>query len=398
LLLPACAGSETRAPEVVVQDSMGIQVVTVPAAVVDALPVWRIAAEPSLSIGEVDGEAPYLFGGISDRGVTVLADSTISIVDAGPGTREIRLFDRSGRFLRSMGRIGQGPGEFGSIPHTHPHPSGVLAYDGNLRRITVFSHDGELVESWPTSAECPWGEQCQTVSALADGTAVVRFRDRVEFLGAPVGARYDSVLVHIGLAERERFTDLGTFVAPPLTVTRSVGADVTGAPAPLLSLSWDRRVLTGREHVIVQDPDRGELLIFDRTGLRRIVRLEHTPLALSAEQTNAVREEGGARFENQAVLSSWPVFGDVRVGEGDDLWVGDYRHELITPPDTPRRYTLVGVDGRPVARVEIRPDPLVGDRRFSTLARSTRDELRVVTSDALDVSRVLFFAIEKDRP
>ena len=45
---------------------MGIQVATVLAAVLDALPVWRIAAEPSLSIGEVDGEAPYLFGGIND--------------------------------------------------------------------------------------------------------------------------------------------------------------------------------------------------------------------------------------------------------------------------------------------------------------------------------------------
>ena len=57
--------------------------------------------------------------------------------------------------------------------------------------------------------ECPWGELCQAVGALADGTAVIRFRDRVEFREVLVGTRDDSALVHLGLAERERFTDLG---------------------------------------------------------------------------------------------------------------------------------------------------------------------------------------------
>jgi hypothetical protein len=395
VLLPACGGSEARAPDVSVRDSLGIEIVTVPSAVLDAIPGWHVAPEPSLSIGDIDGDAPYLFAGIPDRGVTVLADDLVSVVDGGgTGTREIRLFDRRGRFVRSIGRGGEGPGEFGTIPSTHRHVSGVLAHDASLRRVTVFSLEGELIESWPASVECPW-EQCQTVGALADGTVVVRFRDRVDFQAVPVGTRYDAVLAHVGLAQHDGFTNLGTFVTPPLTVSRASRSDALGTPAPLLSLSWDRRILAGREHVIVQDPDRGELLIFDRAGLRRIVRFDHIPVPLSSEQTSAVLEEEGSRFENQPVLASWPVFGDVRLGEDDDIWVGDFRHELITANDAPRRYTLLGIDGRPVARVEMRPDPMSGDQRFTTLARSTRDELRVVTRDGLDVSRVLFFAIEK---
>lgn len=61
-----------------------------------------------LEIGAAEGEAPYLFGRVS--GVAADRDGRIFVADAQADT--VRVFDPDGVFLISIGRGGQGPGEF----------------------------------------------------------------------------------------------------------------------------------------------------------------------------------------------------------------------------------------------------------------------------------------------
>lgn len=62
---------------------------------------------PSVMIGTVDGDEATIFGEI--KGVDVDREGNIYVLDAQP--REIRVFDPSGTYLRTLGGQGSGPGE-----------------------------------------------------------------------------------------------------------------------------------------------------------------------------------------------------------------------------------------------------------------------------------------------
>ncbi len=99
-----------------------------------------------LEVGVEEGDQAYqLFRVFS---ALRLADGTVVIGNAGSG--ELRFFDRSGRFLRSAGRHGAGPGEFGeySAMHLWRSPGGALVVDdrGN-NRVNLFDSTGAFLSA-----------------------------------------------------------------------------------------------------------------------------------------------------------------------------------------------------------------------------------------------------------
>jgi hypothetical protein len=99
-----------------------------------------------VSIGEMEGDLEYLFERISS--LAVAADGTIYLVDAQ--VPELRAYTPDGRYLRTVGRPGQGPGEIKG-------PDGGLAIlsDGRIlvrdpanSRIQVYGADGAALETW----------------------------------------------------------------------------------------------------------------------------------------------------------------------------------------------------------------------------------------------------------
>lgn len=73
-----------------------------------ALPETRHAtAGPDLQLGVMDGDPNYVFGDV--RGVDAGADGAIYVLDGLAS--EIRVFDSSGNFLRTITSRGEGPGE-----------------------------------------------------------------------------------------------------------------------------------------------------------------------------------------------------------------------------------------------------------------------------------------------
>ena len=107
------------------------------------LPKWQFAEEPTLEIGVVEGDDDYqLFRAVS---AARLSDQTIIV--ANTGTAQLRFFDHDGRFLRSVGRWGNGPGEFRWLQGVQvAEGDTVVAFDGRLRR-SFFAPDGEFVRS-----------------------------------------------------------------------------------------------------------------------------------------------------------------------------------------------------------------------------------------------------------
>jgi hypothetical protein len=99
---------------------------------------------PELAIGTLDGDEAFLFGAVG--GLDVDPDGHIYVVDLQ--AQNVRVFSAEGEHLRTIGRGGEGPGEFN-------RPDVVRVTDDNriiVRdapwRFSVFSREGEYLGGW----------------------------------------------------------------------------------------------------------------------------------------------------------------------------------------------------------------------------------------------------------
>ena len=90
-----------------------------------------------LAIGDDEtAEVEYLFEG--PRHVTTDADGRIYVVDGR--TPEVRVFSQSGDYLTTLGRHGEGPGEFLQISGmvVNKHSGDLIIADNDNQRFTIF--------------------------------------------------------------------------------------------------------------------------------------------------------------------------------------------------------------------------------------------------------------------
>lgn len=127
-------------------------------------------AVADLTIGGIDGPSEGTFGDIS--GVAVHDDGTIYVLDAM--AHKAKVYDASGRFLRSFGGEGDGPGEFRSLAQIAIRGDTVAVYDDRARRLTVLDHHGDLIETrawqvpgWFTFGLEPFGNQAYILALSA---------------------------------------------------------------------------------------------------------------------------------------------------------------------------------------------------------------------------------------
>lgn len=138
-LAAACNQQNAGFSGTIVVDSAGVTIVTS-----DPLHGDRrcTAGEPAFEVGDMAGDPRYEFDLV--RGIARLSDGSIAIADRG--TASVRIFSPTGEFVRSMGREGEGPGEFRD-PYIMWALPGDTLWVGNLRpwHFNVFTAAGEFV-------------------------------------------------------------------------------------------------------------------------------------------------------------------------------------------------------------------------------------------------------------
>jgi len=103
------------------------------------LPQWRYTEE--LRIGSEEDD-PRGFSDI--RGILVDRKGNIWIIEAS--LQEIRVFDPSGKHLKTIGRNGKGPGEFTYPDGLAMAPDGMIwVHDPKNARFSIFDQDGKFV-------------------------------------------------------------------------------------------------------------------------------------------------------------------------------------------------------------------------------------------------------------
>jgi hypothetical protein len=138
---PAAPPSDAGHPPLAVRDSSGIRVVEYGDVTTLAAPI-RIAPTPVYRVGWAPGEREW--GMVT--GGTLLSGGRVAILD--PLAHEVVVLDPEGAVAGTLGREGEGPGEFGRFI-TAIRTVGqdtIVVPDLSLGRFTLF-HDGEFVRS-----------------------------------------------------------------------------------------------------------------------------------------------------------------------------------------------------------------------------------------------------------
>ena len=157
-------------------------------AVPDTVPrmVYERIAEPDrrgtvrlvrdLVIGDAEGEDfNYVLGGRAH----VSADEAGVMFVVDPMNQRVQVFDPSGEYVRTLGRAGEGPGEFAFPLAAAVSGSRVFIFDSQRSRMSLWERTGELV--WDRAANLFPGYLVAPTVGLADGSWLSRFRNpRVE--------------------------------------------------------------------------------------------------------------------------------------------------------------------------------------------------------------------------
>lgn len=349
---------------------------------------WRIGPEPTLAIGEIEGEEPYMLHRVGR--FARLADGRIVV--GNHGSSEVRVFDASGGHLVSWGGEGEGPGEFMSMVHAAPWPGdSIVAWYSSGLGISVFDTDGNYGRSFvlQSGEEESWRGP-RPIAARADGT-ILSIRD-------PEGA--DTAVIEIWNADGTLSASLGTHPHREVIVTTNErGSRELSLPA------YGRELVTGQwgDLVVAGHTTRYEIRAFGGDGtLARIVRREHVPRVPTQEDREAYIEEQLAMyatftgrslgpqerarleqmrvelrksFESMPLAETFPAFSTILSDAAGNLWIREYdfpREERPAP-----LWTVFDPDGRVLGFIETPPGLRIGQIGEDYILGHHRDELDV---------------------
>lgn len=195
-----------------IEDVNGITVVRNPKEPVYTENVCVV--EEELSVGEAEGRKEYMLSRIID----IAVDSNGNIYAADRKENHIKVFDRNGRHVRTIGRPGQGPGEFDLVSRIQITPQDeLMVYDRRAFKLTFFSLDGSYLRTVLLK-----GVQALRISKNTEGNYFVgtvvfqRRYDTNTFRSSSEVREYDSDFRLIKTLAKDKFRDANVPLRPSL--------------------------------------------------------------------------------------------------------------------------------------------------------------------------------------
>lgn len=276
---------------------------------------WRIGPEPTVSIGELTGEDPYILYLALDA--TRLPDGRIVIAHRSSG--ELRVFDEFGTHITSWGGSGEGPGEFSPsaalVAVERWHGDSIVAWrSGSAGVVSIFDDSGSFGRALRFGGPPPdirWPE-----AARADGTILV----------AP-----NSDTIEIWNGDNTRAASLGyhpygeIYEIPVQYEWEPNIYPVVYRQARELGL-WGDLVFIGSIHGY-------EIKAFRADGtLVRIVRRDIVPRAPTQAEIDHYVSTGARYHESAQIAESFPAFSEIMGDAAGYLWVREYDFPLEERP------------------------------------------------------------------
>ncbi|MGD8727431.1 MAG: hypothetical protein PVH40_07280, partial [Gemmatimonadales bacterium] len=293
-----------------------------------------------------------------------------------------------GTHLVSVGREGEGPGEFKWMGEIWPiHGDSLVIYDYiNSMRLSVFDAYGTFGRAFrlehasssiPQAQDVIWGDRVLSRSGIFGAEEPLD------------GLRRDSALYCTHSLDGAVLDTLGRFPGSEL-FTRSVGPSSSVA----LSRPFGRAVTSAAtaDFWYFGSSDRYEIEGYGRSGmLERLIRRDVTnrPVTqdLLDERARRLRESGNpnaARLQRDIpVPETMPAHGRILGDAEGNLWVQEYRIR-----DEPERWAVFDPSGRFLGIVDM-PAP-------GRVTQIGSDDVLGIWTDDLDVEQVRLYALIKD--
>lgn len=114
-------------------------------------PIYKediLILEEELSLGKKEGEKEFMF----TRVLSIDIDKDENIYALDKGSAEVRVFNKKGKFLKSFGSRGQGPGEFQNPQFMQIlNNQEMIIWDPSTHRFLIFSLEGEYLRKISSS-------------------------------------------------------------------------------------------------------------------------------------------------------------------------------------------------------------------------------------------------------
>lgn len=356
-VVPACQPRADAGASSTVSDSAGVTIVVSERPAWTDAAAWRIEPAPVVEIGVESGEEPYQLNRVFNA--LRLPDGRILVGNSGSG--EIRVFDSTGTFVRSIGRRGNGPGEFAEFSTVQAvrAPDGSLAaYDGGNLRLHYFDSSGTYLRTVRIASTAE-GLRAFFQSLFGDGSWLT--------LALQPELRNEPGTYRRSAQQYVRFNADGT----PRTVLRHVEGRTRFVHQfgdivhfPYVPFTAEPLAAAKDDDFYVVPNGKPELEVRDLEGrLARVVRLNldlprtADVYARFVEASLATMDSAQrAQYAHYYGLSHplperIPAFQGMLVADDSHVWLERYR----LPGDTVPRWEIVAPDGRWLGTVSAPP-------------------------------------------
>lgn len=326
LLLFACRPSQQEFPISSRHDSTGALVVTLKSLNQPTAPRWRSSQVFSTARSDIAPLGRYV-------DARFLPDTSLVVAH----TSELLVFTPSGTLARTIGRNGDGPGEYRVINRLGISENGTLLVgDMGSGRVTLLGPDGTVRGILPRLGSPSPSYEMDPLTLLPGGRIVARYwqaRPNRDAVGIRRGAfeRDSAPLLLFDFTAARAATTLGNWDG--LERARvSLGGEPARLPPPFARTA----LFHARGDWMVAGPtDSLDLTVFhDTTRTLRLVAhaVRHLPTSTDAGAWSAAITRDypdiAARYldaiADGAQVPAFPALGCVRLDERGDLWVGAY--------------------------------------------------------------------------
>lgn len=361
---------------------------------------WQL--QPEVTIGELDGDEASVFGAIS--GLEVDDDGRIYIVDRQ--ANELRIFAPDGSHVQSIGRTGEGPGEFtnanGLVWLT---PDTLLVVDQRGNRYSVFTRGGDFVRSvrrqlgfsgWVFSGGY-YARRIYETSSLSEGNDLYTLllgtsieSDQLTGASADLSTEGESGRLMLGSVDTIRLPRWEAPLYESFSVRNDRGMMVISVPFAARAVSnldakgelWFGHGST--PHIYQMSLDGDTLLETQWTQSAYAVASAELD-AWETSQTVEQFKEIGGKVDLDRIPKQKPYFDDIIVDPAGYVWLG----VPAGPAETV--FGVLDADGRYLGRLQV--EGMVREFYLRPIVRN--DRVYWVGRDELDVQRVYVFTITR---